>query len=165
MGAENIIVSSSVLLLCIQCYCAIPSAYCAIPSAYCAIPSAYCAIPVPTMQFLCLLCKHGMVGTGVPRLFTCAHCIVAMTFAFLGHHQSTQNHSAAHQLHYSMDQPCHSYVLKVFQGCNIWLYQLTFHLTAEINYRQVCCKNHPSRATSKSGTGPRSAFDVQTPCR
>ena len=30
------------------------------------------AIPVPTVQFPCLPCKHGTVGTAVPRLFTCA---------------------------------------------------------------------------------------------
>ena len=46
MGAENIMVASSVLLLCIQCYRA--------------IPSAYRALPVPTVQFPCLL--------GVPRV-------------------------------------------------------------------------------------------------
>ena len=69
MGAENIIVSSSVLLLCIQCYRA--------------IPSTYRAIPVPAVQFPCLPCKHGTVGTGVPQLFTCAplNCIVTSTFA------------------------------------------------------------------------------------
>jgi hypothetical protein len=58
MGAKKIIIGSSVPLPCIACYRA--------------RPGAYRAIPVPTVQSPCLPCKHGTVGTAVPRLFTCA---------------------------------------------------------------------------------------------